>query len=100
MSIKVAILRTGDQIISDMKEVVSEESPVAYILKDPQKIVINSPILITDENKRSIELSLSSWIIVTEDKEIVVPVNHVVTVVEPLESVKKMYLEKLDATDN
>tara|TARA_R100000231_G_scaffold12715_1_gene14314 strand:- start:517 stop:819 length:303 start_codon:yes stop_codon:yes gene_type:complete len=100
MSIKVAILRTGDQIIADMKEVVSEESPVAYLLKDPQKIVINSPILITDENKRSIELSLSSWIIVTEDKEIVVPVNHVVTVVEPLESVKKMYLEKLDATDN
>ena len=29
MTIKVAILRTGDQIISDMKEVVSEETPVA-----------------------------------------------------------------------
>ena len=62
--------------------------------------VINSPILVTEERERSIELSLSSWIIVTEDKEIVVPVNHVVTVVEPLESVKKMYLEKVNGSDN
>ena len=61
MTIKVAILRTGDQIISDMKEVVSEETPVAYMFKSPQKIVINSPILVTEERERSIELSLSSW---------------------------------------
>ncbi len=100
MTIKVALLRTGDQIISDMKEVVSEETPVAYIFKSPQKIVVNSPILVTEERERSIELSLSSWIIVTEDKEVVVPVNHVVTVVEPLESVKKMYLEKVNGSDN
>ena len=44
MTIKVALLRTGDQIISDMKEVVSEETPVAYMFKSPQKIVINSPM--------------------------------------------------------
>ena len=54
MTIKVAILRTGDQIISDMKEVVSEETPVAYMFKSPQKIVINSPILVTEERERSI----------------------------------------------
>ena len=32
----------------------------------------------------------------TEDKEIVIPGNHVVTIVEPIDSIKKMYSEKVE----
>ena len=47
MAIKVAILRTGEQIISDMKEIISDDNIVAYLLKDPHTLQINSPILIS-----------------------------------------------------
>ena len=67
MAIKVAILRTGEQIISDMKEIISDDNIVAYLLKDPHTLQINSPILISDERtrERSIEISLSKWILIT-----------------------------------
>ena len=43
---------------------------------------------------RKIQITLTPWILLTEDKEIVIPSNHVVTIVEPIDSVKEMYSEK------
>ena len=33
MSIKVAVLQSGEQIIAEMKEIVSEDRPIAYLFK-------------------------------------------------------------------
>ena len=41
-----------------------------------------------------IDVILSPWIILTSDKSIVLPTDWVVTIVEPLPSVKQMYLDK------
>ena len=41
MSIKLAVLQSGEQIISEIKEIVSEEKPVGYLLTKPHKVVIN-----------------------------------------------------------
>ena len=36
--------------------------------------------------------------VLTTDKDIIVPSNHVVTIVEPLDSIKEMYSEKLNGS--
>ena len=51
-------------------------------------------------NQTSIEISLTPWILASAEKEIPVPIHNVVTLVEPLESIKKMYLEKTNGTSN
>ena len=38
MSIKVAVLQSGEQIIAEMKEIVSEDRPIAYLFKQPHKV--------------------------------------------------------------
>ena len=48
---------------------------------------------------RSVQITLSPWILLTADKEILVPKHHVVTMVEPLDSIKEMYSEKLNGSD-
>ena len=53
-----------------------------------------------DDEDRSVEITLSPWILLTSDKEIPIPNNQVVTLVEPLDSVLKMYLEKTDGKLN
>jgi transcriptional/translational regulatory protein YebC/TACO1 len=101
MSIKLAVLQTGDQIIADMRELMDGEKSVAYLFKKPQKIVINSPLLVEDDAETAaIEVSLSSWILLTDEDEIMIPINQVVTLVEPVESVVKMYLEKMSYGQN
>ena len=47
-----------------------------------------------------IDVTLTPWILSSAEKDIPVPINHVVTIVEPLESIKKMYLEKTNGTNN
>jgi len=101
MSIKVAVLQSGDQIIAKMKEIVSEDRPIAYLFKQPHKLVVNSPVYLTEEQnaKTSVEISLTKWIIVSEDDDVPVSVNQVVALVEPIDSVKKMYEEKVNGSD-
>ncbi len=95
MTIKVVILQNKEQLITEIKEVVSEDKPVAYLLKNPQLVELNRFSMSEEPNiETSIEITLSPWILASAESEIPVPLNHVVTIVEPLESIKKMYLEK------
>ena len=103
MSIKLTLLKTGEQIISDMKELVSEgdENAHAYMLENPHTVEINEKQFITEEEKEEgdfgINVSLLPWIILSKDKKMLIPVDSVLTVVEPLESVTQLYLDKIES---
>jgi hypothetical protein len=101
MSVKLAVLKSGEQVIAEAKELVSkdEEKVRGYLFTRPHKVVTAQPMLLTEEetqNDSSLEVTLSPWIILSADTEVVVPTDWVVTIVEPLESVVKMYQEKTD----
>ena len=101
MSIKLTLLKTGEQIISDMKELVSEgdENAHAYMLENPHTVEINEKQFITEEEKKDgdfgINVTLLPWIILSKDKQMIIPTDSVLTVVEPLDSVTQLYLDKL-----
>ena len=100
MSIKVAVLQSGEQIIAEMKEIVSEDKPIAYLFHQPQKVVLNNQIVLSEsKDKSSVEVTLAKWILISDEDDIPVSVNQVVTLVEPVESVKKMYEEKVNGSD-
>ena len=99
MSIKIALLKSGEQVVSDIKELMSEEKPVGYLFKDPATLTINKSFLVSDSDT-SVEISLSQWILMSSDRELVVPRDWVVTLAEPIDSVLKMYKDKIDAKDN
>ena len=40
---------------------------------------------------------LSPWMVLSADKKMVIPTDWVVTIVEPLESVKKLYIDKKES---
>ena len=102
MSIKLTILKSGEQLISDMKELVEEgrEQAHAYLLLNPQLVQINERTFITEEEKKDgdfgINVSLLPWIVLSKDKKMIIPVDSVLTVVEPLDAVTKLYEEKLE----
>ena len=100
MSIKVAVLQSGEQIIAGMKEIVSEDKPIAYLFNQPHKIVLNNQIVLSEsEDKSSVEVTLAKWILISDEDDIPVSVNQVVTLVDPVSSIKKMYEEKVNGSD-
>ncbi len=101
MALKIAVLQSQEQLIADLKEIVSEDKTVAYLLTNPHTIQINRFSLSEDENNEtSVEVTLSPWILASAEQDIPVPTNHVITIVEPLDSVKKMYEEKVNGRRN
>ena len=105
MSIKITVLKTGEHIISDMKELMTEgeENAQAYMLVNPHTYEINEKQFITEEEKElaegdyGINVSLLPWIILSKDKKMIIPTDSVLTVVEPIDAVTKLYLDKVNS---
>ena len=99
MSVKLAILQSKEQVIAEIKELVDDDNPVGYIFANPHCVYADKQYLAEDNEDRSVQITLSPWILLTSDKEILVPKNQVITIVEPIDSVKEMYSEKVNGSD-
>ena len=105
MSIRITVLKTGEHIISDMKELMTEgeENAQAYMLVNPHTYEINEKQFITEEEKELEEgdygtnVSLLPWIILSKDKKMIIPTDSVLTVVEPIDAVTQLYLDKVNS---
>lgn len=104
MSIKLALLKSGETIISDAKELTDCLGKLQfYRFNKPHKIETRKQFLLVEENenpKGDLEVILSPWIILTTDEEIDITPDWVVTIVEPIQSIKQMYEEKVNAENN
>lgn len=106
MSVKLALLKTGDTIISDIKEIKSEDSLMAYLFNKPHKAIIQKEILLTESETitgatdREYQVLLSPWIILSQDDDIVITPDWIVTIVEPVSSIKQLYGEKINGTSD
>ncbi len=104
MSVKLALLKSGETIISDAKELISDDKVCGYLFTNPHKVDIRKSILLVEEQKISngpdVEISLSPWIVLTSDKQIPVPPDWIVTIVEPITTIKQMYEEKVNVKNS
>ena len=99
MSIKLALLKSGEEVIADIKEIRQEETDVlvSYLFKDPYCIKIKTTqILVEDESRPKHELAYYKWMSLSKDDDIIVNKDWVVCITEPLDSVKKNYEEKMN----
>tara|TARA_B100001996_G_C18524041_1_gene540391 strand:+ start:279 stop:629 length:351 start_codon:yes stop_codon:yes gene_type:complete len=99
MSIKLVLLKSEEQVITEIKEIMDKDSPVGYLLTQPHRVVTSHQVLVEEgENPddNAVSVTLSPWILLTTDKEIAVPNTYVTTIVEPIDSLTQMYLEKVN----
>lgn len=108
MAIKLILLKSGETIIADAKELVTPgtesetQKVIGYIFNKPHKINANKPLVFlaegqdTNSKDRTVEVTLSPWILLTSSEDIPVPTDWVVTVVDPIGSVINMYQEKIN----
>jgi hypothetical protein len=98
MTIKLLLLKSGEDIISDIKEmVIGEEEDrriVGYFLNKPCLVKMRDPSLLTEESteeqkKAAYQVSLYPWMPLSKDQVIPVAADWVVTIVEPIENFLK-----------
>ncbi len=99
MSIQLALLKSGEEVIADIKEIRQEETDVlvSYLFKDPYCVKIKTTqVLVEDESRPKHELAYYKWMSLSKDNDIIVNKDWVVCITDPLDSVKKNYEERMN----
>ena len=103
MSIKLTLLKSGETLISEMKELVAEKQQQAhaYLLENPHIVQTREKTFLSEEEKKTgdfgIDVTLIPWIVLSADKKVIIPTDVVTTIVEPIASVKQMFIDKSEA---
>ena len=108
MTVKILLLKSGEDVIADLKEMVSpDEKVIGYFLNKPCVVKL-IPKDSEDESKRETAIRMYPWMPLAKEKDIPLPTDWVVTIVTPIEKVETMYKEdvlngqttnKIDNTD-
>ena len=102
MTIKLMLLKSGEDLIADVSEMVFGEGEnvrvVGYNLSKPCLVRMRNPNMVEEEStektkKTGFEVSLYPWIPLSADEKIPVPADWLVTMVEPTVKLKEMYVE-------
>ena len=100
MSIKLALLKSGENVIADIKELISEEKVCGYLFTKPYFVSTRKSPVLTEEkeplNASNLEVAFEPWIVLAKDQKIPVNSDWIVTIVEPLDNVTKMYEERVN----
>jgi hypothetical protein len=99
MSIQLALLKSGEEVIADIKEIRQEETGVlvSYLFKDPYCVKIKTTqVLVEDESRPKHELAYYKWMSLSNDSDIIVNKDWVVCITDPLDTVKNNYEEKMN----
>ena len=93
MTIKILLLKSGEDVIADLKEMVSpDEKVIGYFLNKPCVVKL-IPKDSEDESKRETAIRMYPWMPLAKEKDIPLPTDWVVTMVTPIEKVETMYKE-------
>ena len=96
MTVKLALLKSGEDIIADVQEMVINDKVVGYIFNKPCSIKMRVREEDTDKEKTdSVKIRLTPWIILTKDTKIPVSLDWVITLVDPIDQLLKMYEEDI-----
>ena len=99
MTVKLALLKSGEDVISDIQEMVvvdddGNEKIIGYFFTKPCVVKLLNPDNLSDQNgNKAFEISMFPWFPLSKDTKIPVTADWVVTLVEPIEKLKTMYTE-------
>ena len=102
MSIKLALLKSGEEVIADIKEFRDPgDDLVSYLFVNPHSVKISlSQVLVEEVEQTKYNASFYKWMSLSKDSDIIVNKDWVVTIVEPIDEIKKSYEEKFNGRGN
>lgn len=92
MSIKLALLKSGEDVISDVQEMVIGDKVVGYFFNKPCTVKLRKNI---EGDSSKFEISLSSWIPLSSNTKVPVTLDWVITLVDPIKKLESLYINDI-----
>ena len=115
MTIKILVLKSGEDVIADIKEMMTPDNKVmGYLLTKPcvVKLVSTAPLTAEEddpdnEHSSEVRIRMHPWAPLAKEKQVPLSTEWVVTMFSPIEKVLDMYKKqvlkengKTDTTDS
>ena len=91
MTIKILVLKSGEDVIADVQEMMSSENQVmGYFLTKPCVVKIQAK-----GDGQDVSVRMHPWMPFAREKMIPLSTDWVVTMVTPVESIQEMYQKQV-----
>ena len=91
MTIKVLVLKSGEDVIADVQEMMSSSDQViGYFLNKPCVVKLQAK-----ETNSDVSVRMHPWVPFARETMIPVSADWVVTMVTPVEKIQEMYVNQL-----
>ena len=96
MAIKLALLKSGEEVISEITEMITEKQVVVgYYFENPCRAILTTPEIEVDEEqslaKKPVSIKLLPWLPLADEERIPVVADWVISIVEPQPKLKDLY---------
>ena len=96
MTIKLALLKSGEEVISDIDEMMTDKKAVVgYYFTNPCRAILTTPEIDVDEeqalDKKPVSNKLLPWFPLAKEDKIPVVADWVISIVEPQPKLKELY---------
>ncbi len=92
MTIKLALLKSGEDIIADMTEMVAQDQVVGYFLKYPCVVkLVGNQADRSGVTQEPFKMRLTPWMPLSKEETISVVADWVITITEPNDELKETY---------
>ena len=96
MTIKLALLKSGEEVISDIDEMVTDKQMVVgYYFANPCRAILTTPEIEVEEDqssdKKPVSIKLLPWFPLANQEKIPVVADWVISIVEPQPKLKELY---------
>ena len=98
MSIKILLLKSNEEIITEAKEIANPDSPTAigYHLHKPFRLeIVSDDGELVFNREKGYSLSWFPFAPLSKDKDFFLPADHVITAYDPLESITEQYIQAI-----
>tara|TARA_S200000501_G_scaffold103641_1_gene97059 strand:+ start:1451 stop:1894 length:444 start_codon:yes stop_codon:yes gene_type:complete len=96
MSVKLLLLKSGEEVITEVKEILDPDSkdPIGFHMHKPFRldIVSNDEEGIVINQTKGYQVSWFPWAPLSKERDFFLPGHHVLTAYDPLDSIVEQYL--------
>ena len=99
MSVKLLLLKSGEEVITEVKEILDPDSkdPIGFHMHKPFRldIVSNDEDGIVINQTKGYQVSWFPWAPLSKERDFYLPSHHVLTAYDPLDSITDQYLQAI-----
>ena len=103
MSVQLVLLKSGEELVADLREIVDREtgkSMQLVLIKPVRVAVVQQGVLAENANPGESVLSFVPWLSTSKSEEYFIKEDWTVTICEPTDDIRESYIKNIGVRDD